>query len=211
MKQWTPLVTAVLVGLGLIGFLVFNATQTVEDNAPAAAPAVTGTTTPAPTTETSVPAFPAEAVYAGRAEGTKLAVAIAIKGGKAAGYLCDGARIEAWLKGTAKNGRVELRSSDGTAVVTAELDGDSLSGTAEAEGRGFGFTLEPAEPPAGLYRGADGATTIGWIVLPDGSQVGIARTGSEPSPAPPLNPEQGTAIVEDRSVTASAVSGETTF
>ncbi|HXV91723.1 MAG TPA: hypothetical protein VD813_00385, partial [Pseudonocardia sp.] len=46
--------------------------------------------------------------------------------------------------------------------------------------------------PAGLYEGrADVrgvANRIGWIVLPDGTQTGVASGGGEKTPAPRLDP-----------------------
>ena len=52
------------------------------------------------------------------------------------------------------------------------------------------FTIAEAKTPAGLYRARGAKTTIGWIVLPDGSQVGIQTTGEESSPGPGARPRQ---------------------
>lgn len=213
MKQLTPLFTAGLVVLALIGFMAFNATRAGEEAAAPAAPTTVqaGPTTTTATTARSAPGFPAEAVYAGKADDERLAVAIAVKGRKAAAYLCDGARVEAWLKGAVKDGRIEVASADGKAGLTALLDGGDVTGTATVGAQEYRFTLDRAKKPAGLYRGEDGSTTIGWIVLPDGSQVGIASAGSVAEPAPPLDADSSTATVNDRPVTAAPVSGDTAF
>jgi hypothetical protein len=213
------LVTAVVVLAGLAGFLVVNSVGgLVEVSKGAAAPSVTQTvpttTTTAPpatTTTTAGPAFPAEVVYAGKASASSLAVAVAVKGDQAAAYLCDGRRVEAWLQGTATAGRVELATKDGSGRVSAALDGQGLTGTASVGGREYPFTIGVANPPAGLYRGSDGSTTIGWIVLPDGGQVGIATTGGSSVPAPELDPQSGAVTVDGHRIGADKVEGDTAF
>lgn len=196
-------------------------TETTEPTLPTttepAAPPVT-TEPPAPpvssTTEPPAPpkpAFPAEVVYAGRATDSRLAIAVAVKGDEAAAYLCDGAKVEAWLKGTAVNGTVNLKSKDGSATLTGELVDVSLNGTVKLAGQPQQFSLAVAPAPAGLYRGEGGTTTLGWIILPDGSQVGIARSASGTAPAPKLDPAKGGVTVGGQRVAAAKVSGETTF
>jgi hypothetical protein len=212
-----PLVTAVVVLAGLAGFLVVNSVGgLVQAAAPAAVQTTQTTTTttapPSTTTTTTTaaapaPAFPAEVVYAGRATGSRLAVAVAVKGDRAAAYLCDGRGVEAWLQGTATAGRVELASKDGSGRLSAALDGESLAGTASVGGRDYPFTVGVANPPAGLYRGSDGSTTIGWIVLPDGSQVGLATTGANSVPAPELDPASGAATLDGRRIDVERVAG----
>jgi hypothetical protein len=56
----------------------------------------------------------------------------------------------------------------------------------------YQYSAEIAHKPAGIYEArADGFTnSIGWIVLPDGSQVGIHNINGERSPAPHLDPDQ---------------------
>lgn len=212
-----PLVTAVVTMVGLVALVTVNSAGglVVEGTAaPAAAePAVTTPTTTGPpaSSPAPAPAFPAEVVYAGRANNSQLAIAVAVKGGQAAAYLCDGRGVEAWLRGTAADGKVELSSKDGLARLTGALDGGNLTGTASARGQEYPFTIGVANPPAGLYRGRDGSTTIGWIVLPDGTQVGIATTGNSSAPAPELDPQDGAATVDGRQIEAGPVAGDTTF
>ena len=140
-----------------------------------------------------------------------MAIAVAVQGDEAAAYLCDGANVEAWLKGTAVEGSVDLKSKDGATTLTGELTGENLNGTIMVAGQPLQFSITPAQAPAGLYRGEGDATTLGWIILPDGTQVGIARSASGNAPAPALDPAKGAVTVGGERVGAEKVSGETTF
>jgi hypothetical protein len=239
MAQRGPLVTAAVVVAGLVGLMAANAsgglvtagnttpgqekvaaTETTEPpvTTEPPAPPVTTTEPPAPPASTTTdlpappkPAFPAEAVFAGRAADSPMAIAIAVKGDEAAAYLCDGANVESWLKGTAADGAVDLKSKDGATTLTGELTGENLNGTIMVAGQPLQFSIAPAQAPAGLYRGEGDTTTLGWIILPDGSQVGIARSASGTAPAPPLDPAKGAVTVRGERVGAEKVSGETVF
>ncbi|GAB1514076.1 hypothetical protein [Actinophytocola sp. KF-1] len=184
-----------------------------------AAPPPTTTEPPPPPASTTTteeqappkPRFPAEVVYAGRATNSELAIAVAVKGDEAAAYLCDGAKVESWLRGTAVDGTVRLTSKDGATTLTGELVDKDLNGTVSIAGQQQQFSLAVAKAPAGLYRGEGGVTTLGWILLPDGTQVGIARSASGTAPAPALDPAKGAVTVDGTRITAEKVSGETTF
>ena len=192
---------------------------TVPPTTTEAAPPPTTTEPPPPPASTTTteqeappePQFPAEVVYAGRAADSKLAIAVAVKGDEAAAYLCDGAKVESWLRGTAADGTVNLKSKDGATTLTGELIDNDLNGTVSIAGRELQFSLAVAKAPAGLYRGEGGVTTLGWILLPDGTQVGIARSASGTAPAPALDPAKGSVTVGGKRITAEKVSGETTF
>lgn len=222
MARLGPLVTAGVVLVGLAGFLAVNsAGGLVQTSAGTAVPAATETsgqpppaTSQAPaqtTTAAPAPQFPAEVVYAGRANTSRLAIAVAVKGEQAVAYLCDGRNVEAWLRGTATQGKVDVSTKDGSGRLTAALDGQNLTGVATIGGREYPFTIGVAAAPAGLYRGDGGSTTIGWIVLPDGSQVGIATTGGSSEPAPELNTQAGAVTVDGRQIDADKVAGDETF
>jgi hypothetical protein len=229
MGQRSPLVTLAATAVGLVGLLVVNSTQT---GGPVAAPAGTQSsakptsppTTPPPTTvaptpeQTSAtpeqttstpPAVQNPVVYVGRTAGREATLAVAIKGAKAVAYVCDGRRVEAWLTGTFSSGRFVLRSRTGerlTGVATAK----AASGELTLRGRSLRFTATLAGPPAGLYRAKNTTSTIGWIVLPDGSQVGIDNDGT-PAAAPPLDPATRSATVNGAAVTAQSIVGDETF
>lgn len=241
MAQRGPLVTAVVVVGGLVGLMTANAsgglvtagnttpdqenvaatgTETTEPPVTTTEPAPPPATTepPAPPSSTTTeppappkPAFPAEVVYAGRAADSPLAIAVAVKGDEAAAYLCDGAKVESWLKGTAVDGAVDLKSKDGANRLTGELVDKKLNGTVTIAGKTRQFSLAVAPAPAGLYRGEGDTTTLGWILLPDGTQVGIARSASGTAPAPALDPAEGAVSVRGKRIAAEKVSGETIF
>lgn len=244
MKYRSPVITLLAVGAGLAALLVVNSTQASNSPAVQPAPATTpapstsppGTTvtlpsatvppsTPAspepsrrgsPTSPaaTAPPGFPAKVLYAGRTEDRAASVAIAVLNGRSAAYFCDGRAVEAWLTGTATGGRIELRSKRGD-TVRAQLSGTTLTGVATIGDRTYRFTVAPAGPPAGLYRGRAAiqgrSTTIGWIVLSDGSQVGIRTTRSERGAAPTLDRKRLAATVDGTLVRAVPVTGATVF
>lgn len=157
------------------------------------------------------PTFPAEAEYAGDATGSDLAIAVAVKGKQASAYLCDGDAVEDWLKGTADTGKVELTSKTGNSSLTGQLKGKRLAGKVEFRGKSLPFSIAVAPAPAGLYRGENGKTTIGWIILPNGKQVGISNAAGDEAPAPMLDPEQGFVTVGGMRVDAEKVTGESTW
>ena len=158
-------------------------------------------------TESDESEFRGRVVYAGRTRDGSAAIAIAVLGNRAAAYLCDGRNVEAWLRGTVDEDEITLRGRGG-ARLEAELRGDRLRGEITIDGREHAFRVNEAKKPAGLYRAKGSATTIGWIVLPDGSQVGIETAGGRSTPAPKLDPEQPQVQVGGETLEASPVEGE---
>ncbi|GEL16779.1 hypothetical protein PA7_06160 [Pseudonocardia asaccharolytica DSM 44247 = NBRC 16224] len=210
MKVRGPVLTLLaVVGLALV-LLVVNTRQDPA-RAPDQAAQTDAAPPPAAPTAATAQAFPAEAVYTGRAAGDRMTVAIAIRGGKAAAYLCDGNRVEAWLEGPVQGEELRLEGKGG-ATVTVRPDGDAVSGQISVQGRQLPYTAQPAAPPAGLYEGeatVDGAPArIGWIVLPDGSQVGVGKVGGDPGPAPVLDLGRGGAAVDGVFVAARPIRGD---
>ena len=151
--------------------------------------------------------FPDKVVYAGRTGDDSVAIAVAILGQKAAAYLCDGDQVEAWLRGTVTGDEISLTGKNG-ATLEAKLDGSALSGDVEIGDEKLDFTLREAKPPAGLYRAKGSKTTIGWIVLPDGSTVGIQTTGETSSPAPEFDPDNPEVTVDGESLQGEPVTGD---
>lgn len=191
MKRRTPVITLV-VTLGALVLMLSLNDALIPNQAAAPGPAATATTQPADKPgpdATSEPDSADEQIYVGDDEVGKMSVAIAIKDGQAVGYLCDGTSVEAWLTGKATNGHVTLEAPIDGATVYADFDADGAEGVAVIGDYEFDFDIDPAESPAGLYRKKDADTTIGWIVLPDGSQVGVANTNGTKKPAPALDPE----------------------
>ncbi|WP_371402592.1 hypothetical protein OHA10_32475 [Kribbella sp. NBC_00662] len=225
MGQRSPLVTLAATAVGLVAFLVVNSTQTgnpttASNPAPTATPQGTvipseSPTTPPPTVPqtptkpaSTAPAKP-PAVYAGRTNEREASLAIATKGERAAAYVCDGRSLEAWLVGTYRNGQLVLRSKSGERL-TAAITNNTATGTFTLSGRTLRFAIGKAGPPAGLYRARNSTSTIGWIVLPDGKQVGVDNDGT-PAPAPPLDTTTRAASVNGVPVTARAIVGDETF
>ena len=68
-----------------------------------------------------------------------MTTAVAVKGDQASAYLCDGAAVEDWLKGSAANGQLELTSKDGASSLTAKLEGKRLVGEVDIDGKATPF------------------------------------------------------------------------
>jgi hypothetical protein len=132
---------------------------------------------------------------------------VAVLRDKAAAYLCDGRNVESWLRGTVDRDEIKLRSKK-EAKLEAVLNGDRLEGTIEVNDEKLGFEISEARQPAGLYRAKGSKTTIGWIVLPDGSQVGIQTSDGQSSPAPKLDPDAPRLSVDGERLDADPVSGD---
>lgn len=201
----TPLFT-LLGGVALAGvLLVLSMNAAASDPAqPAAAPVAQPSPTPSATPPPPV-VEKVNATWAGEVEGGSATIAISVHEGVAIAYLCDGKKTEAWLQGTAADGRLRLTGRKG-ANLTGTFGGGRATGVVAAGGREWKFTASAVSKPSGLYRAtADvrGAKVVGgWIVLPDGSQVGVLTTDGVPAPAPSLDAASGTVTVDGVVVTA---------
>lgn len=84
-----------------------------------------------------------------------------------------------------------------------------MAGT--VRGRAVHIRAKLASEPAGLYRlsGTNG-TTIGWIVQPDGSQVGLETQRDRVAPAPVYVPGQPV-TVDGQAAYPNEVSGDDGF
>ncbi|HET6760199.1 MAG TPA: hypothetical protein VFH20_13055 [Propionibacteriaceae bacterium] len=151
--------------------------------------------------------FPQKVVYAGRAEDGAGAIAVAVLGTQAAAYFCDGRSVESWFRGAVTGSDISLKSKDG-ATLQASLDGDHLKGSLRIKNERVRFEINEAKKPAGLYRARGSQTTIGWIVLEDGSEVGLQTTGQDSTPAPKLDPENPQVTVDGQELDAAPVSGD---
>ncbi|MFG2653017.1 hypothetical protein [Streptomyces sp. NPDC048436] len=224
MKRSGPLYT-LLGGLLLALFMLsLNATTGTGnssyggDSPGAASPAPTssapgkGKASPTPTksaTKSPSKKPPAKAEYAGRTADDAAAVSVSIRDGKAIAYYCDGHDAESWLKGNVEDdGSMRLTGKHG-AKLNGTLAGNAVRGKVEIDKQARDFTAARAKKPSGLYR----ATTEvrgakidgGWIVLPDGRQVGILKRDGKPQKAPRLDPDTGAVMVDGDRLTASPV------
>lgn len=221
MKHRSPLITLAAVVLAFAIMFTVNmlssppssrSTGTAGPSAAATTAAAPEQTAPAiPSASASETAedseFPEKVVYAGRTDDGPAAIAVAVLGNQAAAYVCDGRTVESWFRGTVEAGCLSLKSKSGE-TLQAELDGDHLKGTVQIKNETQKFEINEASKPAGLYRARSSKTTIGWIVLEDGSQVGVQTTGADSSAAPQLDPENPQVMVDGESLDAAAVNGD---
>jgi hypothetical protein len=233
------LVAAALVGAGLVTADVLTDPARTRVETPVGAAAATATpaaaatsttaagspTTPAPsattsavptTASTTAPATPAyaaayrsPAVYVGRDAARRTSVAVAVRDGKLAAYVCDGKSVESWLTGTAVGTTATLTAGGDRLVAQVVAGGLHITGT--VHGRTVDVTAALASAPAGLYRlDAANGTTVGWIVQPDGTQVGLRSRAGVVAPAPVLVPGQAVTI-DDQPAYPQEVSGDDRF
>lgn len=184
----SPIVT-LIAGLVLGGLLTvwFAAHRPARQ----AAPSTQATAAPSAAASPSAAAAPAlNVTWAGEVDGGDASIAIAVHDGVAVAYLCDGKR-EAWLQGTAADGKITLTGKNG-ASLTGTYSASGATGNVIAAGKQWTFTAGATAPPSGLYRTAQFVNTAkvvcGWILLPNGKQVGACSSeGQEATTAPPLN------------------------
>jgi hypothetical protein len=162
----------------------------------AAAPQVSA---PPPPPSPSIPAS-VTATYASRVPDSGTVVAMTVRGGNAIAYVCDGQRLEAWLRGKVyPEGLVRLEGPKG--ILTGSVQGTSVVGAASLDEESlFAFRARVVQAPSGLYRATStvrGARLVGgWIVLPSGDQVGVVSLAQTPRPAPELDPAAGAVTVD---------------
>lgn len=172
---------------------------------PEATPTTPEATTPEPGSDEDAPPV----TYVGRTDDEAAAVAILVTGDEATGYVCDGV-TEAWLNGSATDGELDLTGAE--AELTASFDDELASGEVTANGQTWTFEVELVAPPEGLYRVADsilGGAEVdgGWIVLPDGTQVGVLTMDGESRPAPELDTDAGKVTVDGDAIPVDRLGG----
>lgn len=230
MKTSGPLLT--LLGGVALAALLFTLDVRATGDRPAA-----GAGSPASATRPSTPAGPSapavaaassrpaasgpqqrleRGTYAGYTNGAGALLGIAVHDGLAVAYLCDGERVEAWLRGTAIDGQLVLNGGDGAAAgagISARYSGGAATGQITVGGRRWTFTLHLVHPPSGLYKATAevrGARVDASWVVAGGKQLGVRTTdGVAPQPAPELNATTGRVDLGAGVVTATHVDGET--
>jgi len=213
-----------------------TAPATTPTSAPAAAttsaPAVTPTsasaaapaTTPAAAASSSKSYVPPQADYVAQVNGGGAAVAISVHKGKAVAYVCNGHAVAAWYRGTAAHGKLNLTGKNG-ATLSVDYGAGKAAGSLKADGVQYSFSapmvhgvVPTGQRPPGLYEATatvDGVSIkAGWIVLPDGSQVGSVEYDPNSAipptaQAPLLNLTTGTAQYDGVTLVASLISGLT--
>ncbi len=224
-RRWRgPLVTlgvVLAVAGALIGVNIATAADrradrqnaaTIEASSPAATPTagqgVALPTEPVRTgPATSAPA-PVRITLAGHVADDAGTLAISIRDQIAIAYICDGTKVEAWLKGTAKNGTLSLTGKNGSKIV-GTFDRDSAEGRVTVIGKTHDFKLGTVKKPSGLYRTSakvrNAQVKGSWIVLPDGRQVGVITAGGKVGPAPALDVANRTTTVDGAPVAVTAI------
>jgi serine/threonine-protein kinase len=182
------------------------ATASASSSAPQPTDTTVASPSPSASKSTEDRKFPEKIVYAGHAKDGAGAIAVAVLGTQAAAYFCDGRRVESWFRGSVPGSDISLKSKDG-AILQASLDGDHLKGSLRIKSDRIRFEVNMAKKPAGLYRARGSKTTIGWIVLEDGSEVGVQTTGKDSTPAPDLNPENPQVTVDGEKLDAAPING----
>lgn len=154
---------------------------------------------------------PEQVTYVGYVDGGGASVAIIVTGDEATAYVCDGYTIEAWLEGPAVNGELVLTGDEGDLV--GSYDDDAAAGQTTVNEVDWTFTIDQVDNPEGLYQFANtvvgGAEVEGtWIVLPDGTQIGVAIIDGEvfgtldpDNPAPEINTDTGEVVINGELVT----------
>ncbi|WP_128436922.1 hypothetical protein [Streptomyces cyaneus] len=219
MKRPGPLLTllaGLLVGVFMLSLNATTGTKntssssadtTKESPAVTASPTPTGTTPSSSPSPTTAPAPVPDARYAGRTDDDSSAVALTLRDGRAIAYFCDGRAKESWLRGDVNDdGTMRLTGKDGSVLNGTLEDGKQIRGTVDIDGGHHAFTAARTKKPSGLYRATStvrGAEVDGgWIVLPDGRQVGVLTRDGKPSPAPRLDPRTGAVTVDGQRLTA---------
>jgi serine/threonine-protein kinase len=212
-------VAAVLIGLnvyaaagdrtGRVAAIVITTTAAPATTASAQAPIVLPPTT---AVAASTPADHTRATFAGHVENDGGTLAISLRDGVAIAYICDGNRLEAWLKGTAAAGKLSLTGKKG-AKISGTFEAGRARGTVTADGRTNDFSIGIAKKPSGLYRTAAkvrNAEVVGsWIVLQDGRQVGVLTEDGAPGPAPALDVAGRRTMVDGAEVAATTIDVDT--
>lgn len=196
--------TSLLVGATSVAAAIVVAVIAISGPEQVASPPPIGTSSEPVAASPAAVATAADGMFAGRSSGNEVTVALAVRDGKVAAYLCDGKSIESWFEGTSTGTTVELSNPSGS-TVRANLSDEAALGTMTVKGRTLPFSAQRAPAPAGLYSARPGSSRIGWIVLPDGEQVGIRKDGNRVSPAPALDAATRTTMVDGQAVVATPV------
>jgi hypothetical protein len=128
-------------------------------------------------------------VFSGLTTTSGIGLALALDGGQATAYVCDGRTYEVWMQGTVTGDQLAM-TGPGNTSLSGVVNGQALSGQITTPKGPIDFLAKAAPSPAGVYKaeiqinGQD--AYIGWAVLPNGRQLGAINSGQGVTPAPPL-------------------------
>ena len=147
--------------------------------------------------------------------GEGAAVAVSVHGNKAVAYVCDGHKVGHWFNGTVKGGKLDLAGNG--AHITLNYRSAKAAGYVMADGHQYTFSAPTLHGHrSGLYESIAMVHGVkvkfGWIVLPNGYQVGSAIANPDSAdpqvtPAPPLDAATGTADDDGVAIIATLISG----
>jgi serine/threonine-protein kinase len=104
-------------------------------------------------------------------------------------YVCDGNRVEGWLRGTAADGELSLSGEDGDRL-TGTFGNGRAEGSVSVGRWTWTFDVKTVTKPSGLYRATANVRNAevvgGWIVV-DGRQVGSVDGPDGTRSAPELS------------------------
>src|SRR5579863_9059243 len=196
-----------------------SAPAVTPTSASAAAPA----TTPAAAASSST-YVPPQADYVAQVNGGGAAVAISVHKGKVVAYVCNGHAVATWYRGTAAHGKLNLTGKNG-GLLSVDYGSGQAKGSLTTDGVHYSFSapmvhgvVPTSGRPPGLYEATATVKGVqvkaGWIVLPDGSQLGSVEydpTSAIPptAQAPLLNLTTDTAQYDGVTLVASLISGLT--
>jgi serine/threonine-protein kinase len=211
---------AVLVVAGVSGFALNAVADEHHSAAPTAQSSSSATVStagaPAPatlaTTKLAAPAGHSRGTYAAHLPNNAGSLYLALRDGKAIAYLCDGKKLEAWFTGTVSPGMFSLTGKTAGSSLNGSFTAANAAGQVTVGGKTTYFTIPQVHKPSGLYRAAGKVRNAqvkgGWIVLPDGRQVGVLTVGDVEQPAPALDTTSLSAAVPDGTVTASEIDAD---
>ena len=177
-------------GVVIILLALFALSLQSHPTQPGAVKTTTTSSSPiARSTSGPTPSPEATGVYSGRTATATIGISIIVDAGRATAYVCDGQRLEVWLKGTAEGNRLTMTGKTGTSF-SGVIQGQSLSGAVNTPTSRLEILATSSAPPAGVYRANiklnNQDAVIGWAVLSDGTQLGVVDVAGSLTPAPYL-------------------------
>jgi hypothetical protein len=167
---------------------------------PAASPSVVATKSPGQTVT---------ATWAGSVTGGAASIAIAARSGGAVAYLCDGKRVEAWLLGSAVDGKLNLTGKNNSSL-TGTFGNGFASGTVVVGAKQWTFKVPVVTAPSGLYRATatvrNAKIVGGWIVVNGQITGGISRDDVSVEPTE-LNLANRTTVVDGTTLPVTFIQG----
>jgi hypothetical protein len=126
----------------------------------------------------------------------KTALALTLRGQQALAYCCDGDSLAEWFQGeVSTDGTLQLTSAR-HAKLEMQVGSRQITGKLTlplGQAQAFKAAMVSTQSNAGLYRAKKMLGGIeylgGWIILPNGKQVGAVRCGRSVVSRPWLDPE----------------------